>query len=103
MDLAYISADLAALTNKDALFIDGLPVLAIEIFSSTDTVAGIAEKTEAYLEAGVPLVWEVNPFPEVVAVDRPGLPPEHFNVTKDLTAEPHLLGFRVPVAKVFAM
>ena len=66
-------------------------------------VEGIAEKTEAYLEAGVPLVWEVNPFPEVMAAAyRPGLPPEHFNVTQDLTAEPHLPGFRVPVANVFA-
>jgi len=80
-----------------------LPDDGIDRESPTDTVEGIAEKTEAYLEAGVPLVREVNPFPEVVAVYCPGLPPEHFNVTQDLTAEPHLPGFRVPGAKVFAM
>ena len=54
MDLAYISADLAAQTAEDALFIDGLPVLAIEILSPSDTIEGIAEKAHAYLDAGVP-------------------------------------------------
>jgi hypothetical protein len=29
------------------------------------------------------------------------MPPELFNVTQDLTAEPYLKGFRVPVAEVF--
>jgi Uma2 family endonuclease len=103
IDLATISADLALQTAADALFIDGIPVLAIEILSPSDIALGIREKTNAYLGAGVPLVWEVDPFSKVVAVYRPGSPPEHFNVTQDLTAEPHLPGFRVPVAEVFAM
>jgi Uma2 family endonuclease len=102
IDLAYISADLASQTAKDALFIDGIPVLAIEIFSPSDTVAEIAEKTESYLEAGVPLVWEVNPFSETVSAYRPGQPPELFNITHELTAEPHLPGLRIPVAEIFA-
>jgi Uma2 family endonuclease len=102
IDLAYISAELASRTPEDALFIDGIPVLAIEIFSPSDTVAEIAEKTESYLEAGVPLVWEVNPFSKTVAVYRPGQPPELFNVTHELTAEPHLPGLRIPVAEIFA-
>ncbi len=104
IDLAYISADLASETSDDALFIDGLPtVLAdVEILSPSDTVEGIREKSNAYLAAGVPLVWEVNPFSKVVAAYRPGAPPGHFNVTQDLTADPHLPGFRVPVVEVFA-
>jgi Uma2 family endonuclease len=101
IDLAYIGADLAAQTAKDAKFIDGIPVLAIEILSPNDTVEEIGEKIQAYLKAGVPLVWEVNPVFESVTVHRPGMPPELFNVTQDLTAEPHLKGFRVPVAEIF--
>lgn len=103
IDLAYISAELAAQTAEDALLFDGLPLLAIEILSPTDTVEGITEKTQAYLEAGVPLVWEVNPFSKIVISYRPGLPPELFNVTQEITAEPHLPGFRVPVAEIFAL
>ncbi len=103
MDLAYISADLAAITAKDAKFIDGIPVLAIEILSPSDTVEDIAEKVREYLDAGVPLVWEVNPIYEGVTVHRPGVPYETFNVTQELTAEPHLPGFRIPVAEIFAL
>jgi Uma2 family endonuclease len=77
-------------------------VLAIEILSPSDTIEGVAEKVHAYLDAGVLLVWEVSPFYRAVTVHRPGMPPEFFNVTHDLTAEPHLPGFLVPVAEVFA-
>jgi Uma2 family endonuclease len=102
IDLAYISAELAARTEKNATFIDGPPILAIEIISPTDTAEGMAEKVGEYLDAGVPLVWEVNPFYEIITVHRPGAPAESFNVTHDLTAEPHLPGFRAPVAAIFA-
>jgi Uma2 family endonuclease len=102
MDLAYISADLAAATAKNASFIDGIPVLAVEILSPTDTVEAITEKVKAYLDAGVPLVWVINPYFEGVTVHRPGLPPEGFNITHELMAEPHLPGLRIPVAEIFA-
>jgi Uma2 family endonuclease len=102
IDLAYISADLAARTANDATFIEGNPVLSIEILSPSDTIEGVAEKVQAYLKAGVPLVWEVNPFYEGVTVHRSGMPSEFFNVTHTLTAEPHLPGLRIPVAEIFA-
>src|SRR5262249_27093575 len=102
-DLAYISADLAAQTARTAKFIDGIPILVVEILSSNDKVEEISEKVGEYLRAGVPLVGEVNRFSETVVAHRPGLPPEGFNVTNELTAEPHLPGFRVPVAEIFAM
>jgi Uma2 family endonuclease len=103
IDLAYISADLAAKTAKNAKFIDGIPVLAIEILSPSDTMEEIAEKVREYLEAGISLVLEVNPIYEGVTVHRPGVPYETFNVTQELTGEPYLPGFRIPVAKIFAM
>ncbi len=101
VDIAYIAADLAAQTAEDAKFLDGVPVLAIEILSPSDTVEEIGEKVDAYLNAGVSLVWEVSPKYKAVTVHRPGMPPELFNVTQELTAEPHLRGLRIPVAEVF--
>ncbi len=103
VDIAYIAADLAAQTAEDAKFLDGVPVLAIEILSPSDTVEEIGEKIDAYLNVGVSLVWEVSPRYKAVTVHRPGMPPELFNVTQDLTAEPYLCGLRVPVAEVFEM
>jgi Uma2 family endonuclease len=102
IDLAYISAELAAQTAKNATFIDGIPVLTIEILSPSDTMEAVAEKVHAYLDAGVLLVWEVNPFYEGVTIHRPGVPYETFNITQELTAEPHLPGLRIPVAEIFA-
>lgn len=102
IDLAYISADLAARTAKDARFIDGPPVLAVEILSPNDTAEDMADKVREYLDAGVALVWEVSPFYETVIVHRPDARPALFNDQQELTAEPHLPGFRVPVAEIFA-
>jgi hypothetical protein len=36
-----------------------------------------------------------------VTVYRPGTEPELFNVRQELSGEPHLPGFRVPVARLF--
>lgn len=93
----------ALFSKEDAKFLDGVPVLAIEILSPGDTVEESGEKVDAYLNAGVSLVWEVSPKYKAVTVHRPGMPPELFNVTQDLTAEPHLRGLRIPVAEIFEM
>jgi Uma2 family endonuclease len=102
IDLAYITPEHAARTAPAAPYIDGPPVLAVEILSPSDTMEGIAEKVADYLDAGVALVWEVNAYYKTVTVHRPEAPPLFFNEQQDLTAEPHLPGFRVPVAEIFA-
>jgi Uma2 family endonuclease len=102
VDLAYISADLAARTPRDARFVDGVPVLAIEIISPSDTQEGVLEKVGDYLEAGVALVWVVEPVYGTVTVYRPGTAPELFNETQEITADPYLPGFRAAVAEFFA-
>jgi Uma2 family endonuclease len=101
IDLAYISGDLAGRTDPLASFIDGPPVLAVEILSPSDVQEDINAKVLDYLDAGVLLVWVVDPVFRTVMVYRPDTEPELFNNRQDLTAEPHLPGFRVPVAKIF--
>jgi hypothetical protein len=44
----------------------------------------------------------VDPYIRAVVVHRPGKEPEMFTVSQELTAEPHLPGFRVSVAKIFS-
>jgi Uma2 family endonuclease len=102
IDLAYISPEHKARKPKDATFIDGPPVLAVEILSPHDTAEDIAEKVREYQAAGVPLVWVVDPYFRTVTVHRPDARPEMFNEDQELTAEPHLPGFRTPVAEIFA-
>jgi Uma2 family endonuclease len=102
IDLAYIAPDLTAQTPDDATLIDGPPLLAVEIHSPSDTQEDILEKIHDYLDAGVLLVWSVEPVFRTITVYSPDAAPILFNDQQELTAEPHLPGFRVPVAEIFA-
>lgn len=101
IDVVYVSAEMAQREPQGTTLLTGVPTLAVEILSPSDTQQDIDEKLAKYLQAGVPLVWLVDPPDRTVTVYRPQSAPELFNVHADLTAEPHLPGFRVPVAKIF--
>ena len=102
VDLIYLSPQLAATNPEDARFIEGAPILAVEILLSNDTLEQITEKVAEYLDAGVLVVWLVNPNDRTVVVHRPGLDPEMFNQRQELSGEPHMPGLRIPVAEIFA-
>ncbi len=101
IDLAYISPQLAAVTPQDVYLIDGAPILAVEILSPSDDQDEILEKVREYLDVGVLLVWVIEPVFQTVTVYRPGVPPEMFNTSQELSGDPHLPGFRVRVADLF--
>ncbi|HJT79438.1 MAG TPA: Uma2 family endonuclease [Gemmataceae bacterium] len=101
IDVVYISPQLAAHDPDDTTLIDGVPTLAVEILSPSDTEEELNEKVDEYLAAGVALVWLVDPHHRTVEVHRPDAEPELVNVRQELSAEPHLPGFRVPVTQIF--
>jgi Uma2 family endonuclease len=102
VDVVYVSPEVAARESADTTLIDGVPVLAVEILSPNDTLEEVNEKIDEYLRAGVALVWVINPHHRTVEIFRPGEEPELANVRQELSGEPHLPGFRVPVAQLFA-
>jgi Uma2 family endonuclease len=102
IDVAYASAEVAANSPDDSELIDGVPILVVEVLSPYDTQEQIHEKIDTYLEAGVALVWVIDPYDRTVRVYRPGAEVELFNVTQELSGEPHLPGFRVRVAAIFS-
>ena len=95
------SAEVMIRQTNETTLIDGVPILAVEILSPSDVIEDVNEKIDAYLEAGVAVVWIVDPYFRTVKVHRPDAEPELFNVRQELTAEPHLPGFRVPVSRLF--
>lgn len=101
IDVAYLSPELAAQTPEGAKFVDGPPTLAVEILSPSDTIGAISEKIRAYLDAGVPLVWIVDPTFRTIVVHRPDGHPRLFHMDDTTDAEPHLPGFRVALARLF--
>jgi Uma2 family endonuclease len=100
IDVAYVSAERAACQSESDL-IEGAPVLAAEIVSPDDTQEEINEKLDGYLQAGVALVWILDPRRRTVQVIRRGEEPTLVNVLQELSAEPQLPGFCVPVAQIF--
>lgn len=102
IDVVYIAANLAQQESDDTTLIDGVPVLAVEINSPSDTNKEINEKIDDYLAAGVPLIWIVDPGRQTIMVIRQDRDPELVTITQELTAEPFLPGFRVAAKEIFA-
>lgn len=101
IDIAYISAGLAAQLTEKTFVIEGRPALAVEILSPSDTVERLTEKVQAYLDAEVPRIWVIFPHFRLVHVHRPGASVEAFNATQALDGGEELPGLSVPVAALF--
>ena len=101
VDVAFVAAATVARQTDETTMIDGPPLLAVEILSPSDKQEEILDKVGEYLAAGVGLVWVVEPRFRTVTVYRHDAEPELFNVRQELSAEPHLPGFRVSVAAIF--
>jgi Uma2 family endonuclease len=101
IDIVYVSPEVMVLQSEETTLIDGVPVLAVEILSPNDTLEDTHEKIDALLNAGVQLVWIIDPYDRTVRVYRQLAEPVLFNATQQLTGEPHLPGFSVLVARLF--
>jgi Uma2 family endonuclease len=101
VDVVYVSAETVAQQTDDTTLIDGVPVLAVEILSPSDTQEEIHEKVGEYLRVGVRIVWVMDPADRTVRVYGPDAGPQLFNEFQELTGDPHLPGFRAPVARLF--
>jgi Uma2 family endonuclease len=101
IDVVYISSEVVVRQTDDATLIDGVPTLAVEILSPSDTVEEVNDKLALYRRAQVPLVWVIDPYVRTVTVHAAGNQPVLFNVNQELSTEPYLPGLRVPVSRLF--
>lgn len=101
IDIAFVSSELAKQTPPDVFLIEGAPLLAVEILSPSDTHEDVVSKIELYLEAGVEVVWIVDPDLRTVTIYRPDGQSAFFNAAQELTCEPKLPGLRINVADLF--
>lgn len=101
IDVAYFGPEVAEADMGDTTLMDGAPLLAVEILSPSDTQRDINEKVDAYLEAGVKLIWIVDPHLQTVLTIRPEAPPRLYNNTEVIAHEPCLPGFHCPVSHFF--
>ena len=101
VDVALGTAEQAANTKKKASFVDGPPVLAVEVLSPNDKQQDIADAIEEYLACGTKQVWIVDPYLETVTVHRSGHEPAQHTRSQTLSGGDDLPGFSCPVAEIF--
>lgn len=82
-------------------FLEIPPDLAVEVVSPTDYYREVEEKAEEYLDAGVSVVWVINPSNRSVRIFRRDTVPVQLGSNDDLTAEEIMPGFRCRVADLF--
>lgn len=100
IDVSLISSSQWA-AARHMLFVEGCPILAAKVISQSDTHQSVTDAVREYLDAGVCVVWVVNPDFETVSAYSRSEEPRLFNCSQELAAEPHLPGFRVRVAELF--
>lgn len=102
IDVVYFPNESLARQPEEERFLIGPPTLAVEILSPSDRMEALWAKLDAYLAAGVKLIWIVDPHFETVVVYRPNDRPVLLAADDEISGEPHLPGFRVSVSKFFS-
>ena len=100
-DVAFISQERLAENPLAHGVWPGAPDLAVEILSPNDRPREVKEKIHGWLQAGVRMVWVVNPDRRTVAVHRPAAEIETLTEDADLDGQDVLPGFRCRVADLF--
>ncbi len=77
------------------------PEITVEVVSPGDTVAEVAEKARAWLEAGAAAVWVVDPAGRNVTVYRSPTDVKILTENDELTGEDVVPGFSCRVGDVF--
>jgi Uma2 family endonuclease len=101
IDVAVSTPTQAARTSRTASYVDGAPILAVEVLSPYDKLSDIAETIEEYLDCGVKVVWIVDPRLETVTIHRPSADPVMVNRSQELVGGKDLPGFRCQVSDIF--
>lgn len=101
-DVLFISTErLERCTDPKRGFLDVAPDLVVEVLSPRDAPADVEEKIREYLACGVRLVWVADPATRTVRAHRSASDVRVLGDDDELTGEPVLPGFSVPVARLF--
>jgi Uma2 family endonuclease len=81
----------------------GPPDLAVEIASPSNRPSEVRAKVAEYLDAGVRLVWVVDPQNRSVSIHEPGGSVSVLSESDTLAGDDVLPGFRLPLAAFLAL
>lgn len=101
-DVAFVRADRMPQGEARRHFARLAPDLAVEVLSPTDRNRDVRAKAAMYQEAGVPLIWLVDPDAQTVAVLALGQEPVTLTGADTLDGGEVLPDLRIEVAEIFA-
>ena len=100
-DVSFISQErLPADWSADGFFTIA-PDLAVEVLSPNDLVYEVDQKIREYLDAGVKLVWVINPEQRLIQIHRADGTVTKLKETDFLGGEDIIPGFSCPVVELF--
>ena len=82
-------------------FMPVVPDLVLETRSPNDTEQEVADKVQEWLQAGVRMVWELDPKRRILTVYRPGEAPRALGIDDTFSGEEILPGFALPIRRLF--
>jgi Uma2 family endonuclease len=101
-DLAYFPAEAIPPPERWAGLVEVAPALAVEVLGPVDHPEVVADDAAAYLEAGVRIVWAVDPRQRTVTVYQPDLTARVLREGDVLDGGEVLPEFRLSLAELFA-
>ena len=101
-DAAFVAAGRLPPPAEQRGFLRLAPDLVVEVVSPSDRMTDVMAKVAMWLDAGVRLVWVVEPDARSVTVVGPDRTPRRLGVGDELDGGEVLPEFRVEVAELFA-
>lgn len=99
-DFAFVRRE--RLPHIPDTFVPMPPDLAVEVLSPWDRIPDALAKTAMYLQAGVPLIWLIDPVKRTATVFRQDAAPLTIGEADSLDGGDVLPGFALPLAILFA-
>jgi Uma2 family endonuclease len=82
-------------------WVENIPTLVVEVLSPSDRLGKTTRRVQEFLDAGIQLVWVIDPDGEDITVYRQGRKPSVLTKEDELTGEDVLPDFRCKVAEFF--
>jgi Uma2 family endonuclease len=92
-DVSFIAAERTAALSPATIFPKFAPDLAVEVLSPSDSPRRVQDKVGEYLEAGVRLVWVIDPENRRAVIYRALSSVDHIEQDGELDGEDVLPGF----------
>lgn len=100
-DVSFISWDrLRGRSLPDQPVLTSVPDLAVEILSRGNTEEEMTSKLQHYLDAGVRLIWYIDPRAESARIYRGSLDAEIISIEQSLDGGDVLPGFTLPLREL---